>query len=174
MWLSSFSGARNLPFDPFSLKQQQIYTNPDDWYLLLGNWIPYFAHIAGLQGKTTTRPWTGPGTGLTEKWRQKLMMIRRSCRTLSYLLFAPSNKLVWTDEGLRKFMFFSTVRAYYSLARHARNFKSMKWTRWRHDRACCHVAFNRSARQCFLLDSRKFKTYSRLDITFLCLGWFWF
>ena len=31
-WLSSLSGAKNLPFDPFSLKLQQIYTNPEDWH----------------------------------------------------------------------------------------------------------------------------------------------
>lgn len=111
---------------------------------------------------------TGPGTGLTEKWRQKLMTIRRSRRTLSYLLFAPSNKLVWTDEGLRKFMFFSPILSEpITVSRDTRE-TSNPWNEQDGgiiDRACCHVAFNRSARQCSLLDSRKFKTYSRLDIT---------
>ena len=121
MWLSSLSGAKKLPFDPFSLKQQQIYSNPEDWYFYWTTEYLILHTLRAFRAKTMTRQWTGTGTELTEKWRQKLMTIRRSRRTLSYLLFAPSNKLVWTDEGLRKFMFFSPILSeLITVSRHTR------------------------------------------------------
>ena len=92
------------------------------------------------------------GDWLTEKWRQKLMMIRRSRRTLSYPLFAPSNKLVWTDEGLRKFMFFSPILSEPITVSWDTRETSNPWNEQDGGliELAVHVAFNRSVFPCRL------------------------